>query len=46
MEHMEKMLSTWVKDQNQHHLSVAMLYVQAKLILFIRICPQIDAKLT
>ena len=30
MEHMEKMLSTGVKDQNQHHLSVAILQFQAK----------------
>jgi Tc5 transposase DNA-binding domain. len=30
MEHMEKMLNTWTKDQNQHHVPVSKLLVQAK----------------
>jgi len=27
---MEKMLSTWIEDQNQDHVPVSMLLVQAK----------------
>jgi len=27
---MEKMLSTWIEDQNQGHMPVSMLLVQAK----------------
>jgi hypothetical protein len=27
---MEKMLSTWIEDQNLHHIPVGMLLVQAK----------------
>ena len=30
MEHMEKMLSTWIEDQNQCHVPVSMLLVQTK----------------
>lgn len=30
MERTEKMLSTWVEDQNQHHMPVSKLLVQAK----------------
>jgi hypothetical protein len=30
MEHLEKMLSTWKEDQNQCHVPVRMLLVQAK----------------
>jgi len=30
MEHMEKMLSTWIEDQNQGHVPVNMLLVQTK----------------
>jgi hypothetical protein len=30
MEQMDTMLSTWIEDQNQCHLPVSMLLVQAK----------------
>lgn len=30
MEHMEKMLSNWIQDQNQCHVPVSMLLVQTK----------------
>jgi hypothetical protein len=30
MEHTEKMLSTWIEDQNQCHVPVSMLLVQTK----------------
>jgi len=30
MEHMEKMFSTWIEDQNQCHVPISMLLVQTK----------------
>jgi hypothetical protein len=32
MEHMEKMLSTWIEDQNQCHVPVSMLLFKPRLM--------------
>jgi len=40
VECIEKVLSTWIEDQDQCHLPVSMLLVPARLVLFMRICPK------
>jgi hypothetical protein len=40
MECIEKVLSTWIEDQDQCCVPVSMLLVRARLVLFVRICPK------
>jgi hypothetical protein len=41
MECIEKVLSTWIDDQDQCRMPVIMLLVPARLVLFRRICPKV-----